>query len=47
MQINATAEKSLESTRRMVKMMDESNAVGVETLVQLDQQGEQIRRIDE
>ena len=31
----------------MVKMMDESNAVGVETLVQLDQQGEQIRRIDE
>ena len=39
--------KSLESTRRMVQMLDESKEAGIKTLVMLDEQGEQLDRIEE
>ena len=39
--------QSLESTRRMVQMLDESKEAGIKTLVMLDEQGEQLDRIEE
>ncbi|KAH8398632.1 hypothetical protein KR215_003284, partial [Drosophila sulfurigaster] len=41
------ADESLESTRRMLTMMDESKEAGIRTLVALDDQGEQLDRIEE
>ncbi|XP_050404589.1 synaptosomal-associated protein 25 isoform X1 [Patella vulgata] len=47
MQANLVTDESLESTRRMLQMCEESQEVGVKTLVMLDEQGEQLDRIDE
>ncbi|EDW96720.1 synaptosomal-associated protein 25 [Drosophila sechellia] len=41
------ADESLESTRRMLALMDESKEAGIRTLVALDDQGEQLDRIEE
>ncbi|XP_014379639.2 synaptosomal-associated protein 25-like [Alligator sinensis] len=38
---------SLESSRRMVKLVEESKDAGIRILVMLDEQGEQLDRIDE
>ncbi|XP_033624971.1 synaptosomal-associated protein 25-like isoform X4 [Asterias rubens] len=38
---------SLESTRRMLQMSEESKEAGIRTLVMLDEQGEQLDRIEE
>ncbi|XP_022083232.1 synaptosomal-associated protein 25-like isoform X7 [Acanthaster planci] len=38
---------SLESTRRMLQLTEESQDVGIKTLVMLDEQGEQLDRIEE
>lgn len=46
-QANAITDDSLESTRRMLAMCEESQEVGIKTLTMLDQQGEQLDRIDE
>lgn len=40
-------DESLESTRRMLNLMDESKEAGIRTLVALDDQGEQLDRIEE
>ncbi|XP_065216989.1 synaptosomal-associated protein 25 isoform X3 [Planococcus citri] len=40
-------DESLESTRRMLALCEESHQVGVKTLVMLDEQGEQLDRIEE
>lgn len=47
LQMNATTDDSLESTRRMVALCEESQDVGVKTLTMLDAQGEQLDRIEE
>lgn len=47
LQMNATTDESLESTRRMVMLCEESQDVGVKTLTMLDAQGEQLDRIEE
>ncbi|XP_071078889.1 synaptosomal-associated protein 25-like isoform X3 [Haliotis cracherodii] len=39
--------ESLESTRRMLQMCEESKEAGIMTLVMLDEQGEQLDRIEE
>ncbi|XP_071832570.1 synaptosomal-associated protein 25-like isoform X3 [Apostichopus japonicus] len=39
--------ESLESTRRMLQMSEESRDVGIKTLVMLDEQGEQLDRVEE
>ncbi|XP_070577770.1 synaptosomal-associated protein 25-like isoform X4 [Ptychodera flava] len=39
--------ESLESTRRMLQMAEESKEAGINTLVMLDEQGEQLDRIEE
>ncbi|XP_070180157.1 synaptosomal-associated protein 25-like isoform X4 [Littorina saxatilis] len=39
--------ESLESTRRMVLLCEESKEAGIKTLVMLDEQGEQLDRIEE
>uniref|UniRef100_T1IV52 Synaptosomal-associated protein n=1 Tax=Strigamia maritima TaxID=126957 RepID=T1IV52_STRMM len=44
---NATTDESLESTRRMMNLCEESREVGIQTLVMLDEQGEQLDRIEE
>ncbi|XP_030369524.1 synaptosomal-associated protein 25 [Scaptodrosophila lebanonensis] len=41
------ADESLESTRRMLNLMDESKEAGIRTLVALDDQGEQLDRVEE
>ncbi|XP_022653447.1 synaptosomal-associated protein 25-like isoform X1 [Varroa jacobsoni] len=41
------AQDSLESTRRMLALCDESKEAGIRTLVALDEQGEQLDRIEE
>ncbi|XP_017332296.1 synaptosomal-associated protein 25-B [Ictalurus punctatus] len=38
---------SLESTRRMLQLVEESKDAGIRTLVMLDEQGEQLERIEE
>lgn len=47
MQSNQVTDESLESTRRMLAMCEESKDAGIRTLVMLDEQGEQLDRIDE
>lgn len=47
MQANLVTDESLESTRRMLALCEESQDVGVKTLSVLDQQGEQLDRIEE
>ncbi|XP_050404591.1 synaptosomal-associated protein 25 isoform X3 [Patella vulgata] len=47
MQANLVTDESLESTRRMLQMCEESKEAGIKTLVMLDEQGEQLDRIDE
>lgn len=47
MQSNQVTDESLESTRRMMAMCEESKDAGIRTLVMLDEQGEQLDRIDE
>ncbi|XP_042629585.1 synaptosomal-associated protein 25-B isoform X1 [Cyprinus carpio] len=41
------ADDSLESTRRMLQLVEESKDAGIRTLVMLDEQGEQLERIEE
>lgn len=45
--INSSVNESLESTRRMLSMCEESKEAGIKTLVFLDEQGEQLDRIEE
>ncbi|CAH3177388.1 unnamed protein product [Porites evermanni] len=40
-------DESLESTRRMLQLAEESQEVGIKTLVALDEQGEQLDRVEE
>lgn len=47
MQANKVTDDSLESTRRMMHLCEESQDVGVKTIVMLDAQGEQLDRIEE
>lgn len=47
MRANQITDESLESTRRMVGLMEETQDAGIRTLVMLDEQGEQLDRIDE
>nr|1L4A_C Chain C, S-SNAP25 fusion protein [Doryteuthis pealeii] len=46
-QCNQVTDDSLESTRRMLNMCEESKEAGIRTLVMLDEQGEQLDRIEE
>ena len=39
--------ESVEATHRMKNMMEEATSAGVQTLVMLDEQGEQLNRIEE
>lgn len=39
-------DESLESTRRMLQMTEESQEIGIKTLTELDQQGEKLDRIE-
>ncbi|KAJ4922052.1 hypothetical protein JOQ06_021516 [Pogonophryne albipinna] len=39
--------QSLESTRRMLSLVEESKDAGIRTLVMLDEQGEQLDRVEE
>ncbi|XP_040056450.2 synaptosome associated protein 23.1 isoform X2 [Gasterosteus aculeatus] len=47
MRANHVTDESLESTRRMLQMAEESKQTGANTMVILDQQGEQLKRVDE
>ncbi|XP_061896943.1 synaptosomal-associated protein 23-like isoform X1 [Entelurus aequoreus] len=44
---NQVTDESLESTRRMLQMAEESKETGVKTMVMLDQQGEQLSRVED
>ncbi|XP_056249387.1 synaptosomal-associated protein 23-like isoform X1 [Seriola aureovittata] len=44
---NQVTDESLESTRRMLQMAEESKQTGANTMVMLEEQGEQLRRVDE
>ncbi|XP_029964836.1 synaptosomal-associated protein 25 isoform X3 [Salarias fasciatus] len=44
---NRIIDESLESTQRMVQMVEESKDLGIRTVVMLDEQGEQLERIEE
>ncbi|XP_016140431.1 synaptosomal-associated protein 23-like isoform X1 [Sinocyclocheilus grahami] len=44
---NHVTDESLESTRRMLQMSEESRETGVKTMTMLDEQGEQLRRVDQ
>ncbi|XP_029350061.1 synaptosome associated protein 23.1 isoform X2 [Echeneis naucrates] len=44
---NQVTDESLESTRRMLGMAEESRQTGANTMVMLDQQGEQLRHVEE
>ncbi|KAE8294882.1 Synaptosomal-associated protein 25-B [Larimichthys crocea] len=44
---NHVTDESLESTRRMMQMMEASKDAGIRALVMLDEQGEQLERIEE
>ncbi|XP_021963864.1 synaptosomal-associated protein 25 isoform X2 [Folsomia candida] len=46
MQSNQIVDESLESTRRMLQLCEESKEAGIRTLVALDDQGEQLDRIE-
>jgi synaptosomal-associated protein 25 len=45
-QMNQTTNESLESTRRMLGLCEDSKEAGIRTLVMLDEQGEQLDAID-
>jgi synaptosomal-associated protein 25 len=45
--VNQVTDDSLESTRRMRQMCEESKDAGIKTLVALDEQGEKLDRIEE
>lgn len=45
-QINEKTNESLESTRRMLGLVAESQEVGTNTMIMLDEQGEQLNRIE-
>ncbi|XP_038638497.1 synaptosomal-associated protein 23-like [Scyliorhinus canicula] len=47
MRANQVTDESLESTRRMLQIAEESRDAGGKTLIMLDEQGEQLRRVDE
>ncbi|XP_071354237.1 synaptosomal-associated protein 23-like isoform X2 [Trachinotus anak] len=47
MRANQVTDESLESTRRMLQMAEESRQTGANTMVMLDQQGEQLKRVEE
>uniref|UniRef100_H2YPZ3 Synaptosomal-associated protein n=1 Tax=Ciona savignyi TaxID=51511 RepID=H2YPZ3_CIOSA len=47
MRANQVTDESLESTRRMVGMMEQTQDAGIRTLVMLDEQGEQLDRVEE
>ncbi|XP_068194764.1 synaptosomal-associated protein 23-like isoform X2 [Antennarius striatus] len=47
MRANQVTDESLESTRRMLQLAEESRQTGVNTMVMLDQQGEQLKRVEE
>ncbi|XP_068608378.1 synaptosomal-associated protein 23-like isoform X2 [Brachionichthys hirsutus] len=44
---NQVTDESLESTRRMLQLAEESRQTGGNTMVMLDQQGEQLKRVEE
>ncbi|XP_052766789.1 synaptosomal-associated protein 25-like isoform X3 [Mya arenaria] len=46
-QANKVTDDSLESTRRMMSLCEESKEMAIKTLVDLDDQGEQLDRIEE
>ncbi|KAE8585915.1 hypothetical protein XENTR_v10021501 [Xenopus tropicalis] len=45
--LDKVTDESLDVTRRMVQLVEESKDAGIRTLVMLDEQGEQLDRIDE
>ncbi|KAI3421942.1 hypothetical protein GPALN_012481 [Globodera pallida] len=47
LRINNTTDESLESTRRMLAFCEESKEAGIKTLVMLDDQGEQLERVEQ
>ncbi|XP_063232077.1 synaptosomal-associated protein 25 isoform X3 [Bacillus rossius redtenbacheri] len=47
MKAGQVTDESLESTRRMLALCEESHEVGMKTLVMLDEQGEQLDRVEE
>ncbi|THD25288.1 Synaptosomal-associated protein 25 [Fasciola hepatica] len=47
MRMNAKTDETLESTRRMVQLADQSQKVGAATMETLHHQGEQLRRVDQ
>jgi len=47
MKANDVVDESLESTRRMLALCEESKEAGIKTLVALDDQGEQLDHIEE
>ncbi|CAH8429072.1 unnamed protein product [Schistosoma turkestanicum] len=46
MKMNAKTDETLDSTRNMVRLCDESTTVGAQTLGKLESQGQQLRGID-
>uniref|UniRef100_A0A915B3P6 Synaptosomal-associated protein n=1 Tax=Parascaris univalens TaxID=6257 RepID=A0A915B3P6_PARUN len=46
LKMNATTDESLEATRRMMQLCEESKEAGIKTLVMLDDQGEQLERVE-
>ncbi|XP_023342100.1 synaptosomal-associated protein 25 [Eurytemora carolleeae] len=46
MRANAVTDESLESTRRMMAMCEESQTTGAKTIEMLDHQGEQLNRVE-
>ncbi|KAI5609043.1 synaptosomal-associated protein 23 isoform X1, partial [Silurus asotus] len=44
---NQVTDESLESTRRMLQLAEESRETGTKTMVMLDQQGEQLRHVEQ
>ncbi|XP_028429742.1 synaptosomal-associated protein 25 isoform X2 [Perca flavescens] len=44
---NQVTDESLESTRRMMQLVEESKDAGIRAVVMLDEQGEQLERIEE
>lgn len=44
---NKTTDESLESTRRMITLCEESQGAGIKTIEMLEQQGEQLNRVEQ
>lgn len=47
MRANQVTDESLESTRRMLQLGEESKQTGINTMVMLNDQGEQLKRVEE